>query len=90
MNTIDKYTCNPIVAIWLEDLLDATNKGRIEDLSVYEVEAEIKEIKSAIKNESIWSLAEDEDWHENNLMFLEHYLDVLNKILNDLREEKKS
>ena len=90
MNAITEYTCNPVITIWLEDLLDATGKEKIKDLSIHEVESEIKEVKGDIKNESIWSLADDEDWHENNLMFLEHYLDVLNKILNDLREVKKS
>lgn len=90
MKTISQYTNNETIAIWIEDLLEENEKTRIKDLTARELEREIKEVKGTIKNERLWSLADDDDLHLENLTILEEYLKVLNQILTELREEKKS
>ena len=90
MKTISQYTNNETIAVWIEDLLEENEKTRIKDLTARELEREIKEVKGTIKNERLWSLADDGDLHLENLTILEEYLKVLNQILTELREEKKS
>ena len=90
MKTISQYTNNETIAIWIEGLLEENDKTRIKDLTARELEREIKEVKGTIKNERLWSLADDDGLHLENLTILEEYLKVLNQILTELREEKKS
>lgn len=67
---------NETVNIWLDDLLEATSKATLEELTAEEIRAEIEEVKGTIENEKIWG-------NKHNIMDLEDYLEVLNEMLTN-------
>ena len=65
---------NETVQIWLDDLLEMTGKATLAELTADELSAEVEEVKGTIENEKIWG-------NEHNIIDLEEYLCVLNKML---------
>ena len=78
---------NETVQIWLDDLLEATGKAALEELTVDEIRAELEEVQGTISNEHLWELGYDGEEplnpHTDNIMTLMEYLELLNKMLAD-------
>jgi hypothetical protein len=72
---------NETVQIWLDDLLETTGKATLEELTAEEIRAEIEEVQGTISNERLWAHADS--IHEENIIVLLEYLDVLNEMLAD-------
>lgn len=70
---------NETVKIWLEDLLESTGKITIEELTAEEIRTEIEEVEGTISNERLWAHADS--IHEENIIVLLEYLEVLNEML---------
>ena len=69
---------NETVKIWLDSLLESTNKMSVEELTVEEIRAEIEETKGAISNFSIWG-----DKHV--ILDCEEYIEVLEELKEGLK-----
>lgn len=67
---------NETVKIWLDDLLESTNKMYIEELTVGEIKAEIEESKGSIGNFELLG-----DRHA--IIDCEEYIEALEEMLND-------
>ena len=70
---------NETVQIWLNDLLENTGIESIEQLTREEILAEMKEVEGTISNERLW--AHTDSIHEENIIVLLEYIDVLNEML---------
>lgn len=68
---------NETVKIWLDSLLDSTNKMSVEELTVEEIKAEIEEAKGSIKDFNILG-----DKHA--ILDCEEYVEVLEEMLDEL------
>ena len=71
---------NETIKIWLDALLEDTNKMFVEELTVEEIKAEIEETKGSIENFEIW-----DDKHA--ILDCEEYIEILEDILEELRNE---
>ena len=72
---------NETAKIWLDSLLDSTNKMSVEELTVEEIKAEIEEAKGSIKDFNILG-----DKHA--IIDCEEYIEVLEEMLNNKEETK--
>ena len=72
---------NETVKIWLDALLETTNKMSVEEFTVEEIKAEIEEAKGSIKDFSILG-----DKHA--IIDCEEYIEVLKEMLNNKEETK--
>ena len=72
---------NETVKIWLDALLETTNKMSVEEFTVEEIKAEIEEAKGSIKDFSILG-----DKHA--IIDCEEYIAVLKEMLNNKEETK--
>lgn len=72
---------NETVQIWLDDLLESTGKETIAELTAEEISAEIESVQGTISNERLWAHANS--IHEENIIVLLEYLEVLNEMLAD-------
>lgn len=72
---------NETVKIWLDALLETTNKMSVEEFTVEEIKAEIEEAKGAIKDFNILG-----DKHA--IIDCEEYIEVLKEMLNNKEEIK--
>ena len=70
---------NETVKIWLDALLESTNKMHIEELTTEEIKAEIEETKGSIENFSIWG-------DKHSILDCEEYIEVLEEMLNNKEE----
>ena len=70
---------NETVKIWLDKLLEDTNKMLLEELTVEEIKAEIEENKGSIDNFRMWG-----DKHA--IVDCEEYLEVLEELLKNKEE----
>jgi hypothetical protein len=70
---------NEIIKIWLDGLLEETCKATPEELTAEEIRAEIEQVEGTISNERLW--AHVNSIHEENIIVLLEYLDVLNEML---------
>ena len=70
---------NETVKIWLDALLETTNKMLLEELTVEEIKAEIEETKGTIRNHEIWG-----DRH--TIIDCEDYIEVLEELLKNKEE----
>ena len=66
---------NETVKIWLDALLESTNKMYIEELTMEEIKAEIEESKGSIDN---FELLGD----KHAIIDCEEYIEVLEEMLN--------
>lgn len=73
------------VNIWLDALLEATDKSDVNDLTAEEIRKEIDEVKGTISNEAI-TLGLPGSFAEENIRTLKAYLKVLEEMLNDKEE----
>lgn len=67
---------NETIKIWLDALLEATNKMFLEELTVEEIKAEIEENKGSIDN---FELIGD----RHAIVDCEEYIEVLEEMLNN-------
>lgn len=67
---------NETVKIWLDTLLESTNKMYVENLTVEEIKAEIEETKGSIDNFELFG-----DKHA--IIDCEEYIAVLEEMLNN-------
>ena len=72
---------NETVKIWLDSLLESTNKMSVEELTEKEIRAEIEETKGTISNFSIWG-----DKHA--ILDCEEYVEVLEEMLDKIDKEE--
>lgn len=72
---------NETVKVWLDALLETTNKMSVEEFTVEEIKAEIEETKGAIKDFNILG-----DKHA--ILDCEEYVEVLEEMLNNKEETK--
>lgn len=72
---------NETVKIWLDDFLETTGKATLKELTAEEIRAEIEEVEGTISNERLWAHADS--IHEENIIVLLEYLEVLNEMLAD-------
>lgn len=76
---IDDACIEETINIWLDNLLEATGKSSIEELTAEEIRAEIEEMKGTIRNEEallgVWEYA------ESNLKQMFKYLERLEEML---------
>jgi hypothetical protein len=79
-NALPKFD-NETVKIWLDALLESTNKMYIEELTVEEIKAEIEESKGSIDNFELFG-----DIHA--IVDCEEYIEVLEEMLNNKEESK--
>jgi hypothetical protein len=77
-NSLPKFD-NETIKIWLDALLESTNKMHIEELTVEEIKAEIEESKGSIVNFELLG-----DRHA--IVDCEEYIEVLEDMLNDKEE----
>lgn len=70
---------NETVKIWLDRLLEDTNKMLLEELTVEEIKAEIEENKGSIENFELFG-----DRHA--IIDCEEYLEVLEELLKNKEE----
>lgn len=69
---------NETVKIWLDSLLESTNKMSVEELTMEEIRAEIEEAKGSIKDFSILG-----DKHA--IIDCEEYIEVLEELKGGLK-----
>ena len=67
---------NETAKIWLDKLLEATNKMSVEELTADEIKAEIAEVKGSIENFRIWG-------DEYAILDCKDYIQVLTEMLNN-------
>ena len=72
---------NETIQIWLDALLESTGKATLEELTTEEIRAEIEDVEGTISNERLWAHADS--IHEENIVVLLEYLEVLNEMLVD-------
>lgn len=78
-NALPKFD-NETIKIWLDALLESTNKMYIEELTVEEIKAEIKESKGSIDNFELLG-----DRHA--IIDCEEYIELLEEMLKN-KEDK--
>ena len=81
---MDDAETEETITIWLDNLLEATDKSNIEELTAEEIRAEIEEIKGTIENESI--VIGISEFAEKNIAQYEAYLEVLEEMLKNKEE----
>ena len=76
-------TCSDCEMItgWFEQLLEATNKPDLSELTVEEIEEEIDDVLGTIGNEKLWS--HSNPIHFENIANLEQYLAALRRLLEE-------
>lgn len=83
---IDEDCIEETINIWLDNLLEATGKSNLEELTAEEIRAEIEEIKGTIRNEEallgVWEYA------EGNLEQMFKYLERLDEMLKHKEEQQ--
>ena len=81
---IDDECIEETINIWLDNLLEATGKSNIEELTADEIRAEIEEMRGTIRNEEallgVWEYA------EGNLEQMFKYLERLEEMLKNKEE----
>jgi hypothetical protein len=70
---------NETVKIWLDALLETTNKMLLEELTADEIKEEIEETKGSIRNFGIWG-------DKHSILDCEEYLEVLEEMLKNKEE----
>lgn len=76
-----------IILHWLIDFLSRTSTETIFD----DIDTEIEEMKGAISNERMWEMGsssiEQSAMHNNNINTMLKYIDILEKVKNDLQSK---
>lgn len=75
------YSDCEMITGWFEQLLEATNKPDLSELTVEEIEDEIEEVLGTIGNEKLWS--HTNPIHFENIARLEQYLAALRRLLDE-------
>jgi hypothetical protein len=83
---IDDDCIEETIKIWLDNLLEATGKSSVDELTVEEIRAEIEEMRGTIRNEEC--LLGVYEYAEDNLKQMFKYLDRLEEMLNGKEENK--
>lgn len=78
---IDDDCIEETITIWLDNLIEATGKSSIEELTAEEIRAEIEEMKGTIRNEEC--LLGVYEFAEENLKQMFKYLERLEEMLNN-------
>ena len=76
---IDEDCIEETINIWLDNLLEATGKSNIEELTEEEIRAEIDEMRGTIRNEE--AILDVYEFAEENLKQMFKYLDRLEEML---------
>ena len=78
---MDDAETEEMIECWLKQLLEATGKSNVDELTTEEIRVEIDGIKGTISNESI--LIGVSEFAEKNIEQHEAYLEVLEEMLNN-------
>ena len=78
---MDDAETEGMVACWIEQLLEATGKSNVDELTVEEIRVEIDDIEGTIQNEEI--VLGISEFAEKNIAHYKAYLEVLEEMLND-------
>lgn len=81
---LDDDCIEETISIWLDNLLEATGKSNVEELTAEEIRAEIQEMKGTIRNEEC--LLGVYEFAEGNLKQMFKYLNRLEEMLNNKEE----
>ena len=69
---------------WIDQLLEATGKPNVDELTIEEIHTEIDDIKGTISNEEI--VIGISEFAEKNIAQYKAYLEVLEEMLNNKEE----
>lgn len=83
---IDDDCIEETIKIWLDNLLEATGKSSVDELTVEEIRAEIEEMRGTIRNEEC--LLGIYEYAEDNLKQMFKYLDRLEEMLNEKEDNQ--
>jgi anion-transporting ArsA/GET3 family ATPase len=72
------------IETWKEQLLEATGKASIKDLTIEEIKAEIADVKGTIDNETI--LIGVTEFAEQNIEHYQAWLEILEEMLKNKEE----
>lgn len=78
---IDEACAEEMIGYWLEQLLEATGKSSLDELTAKEIRVEIDDIKGTISNEEI--VLGISEFAEENIKQYEAYLERLEEMLNN-------
>jgi glutathionyl-hydroquinone reductase len=81
---IDDACIEETIQIWLDNLLEATGKSSVDELTAEEIRAEIDEMRGTIRNEEC--LIGVYEFAEENLKQMFKYLERLEEMLNNKEE----
>ena len=77
-----------MISGWFEQLLEATDKPDLSELTTEEIEEEIEKVLGTISNEKLWAHADP--IHFENIVRLEQYLAALRRLLKEAEELKRA
>lgn len=81
---IDDDITQEFIETWKEQLLEATGKASIKDLTIEEIKAEIADVKGTIDNETI--LIGVTEFAEQNIEHYQAWLEILEEMLKNKEE----
>lgn len=83
---IDDDCIEETIKIWLDQLLEATGKANIEELTAEEIRAEIEEMNGTIRNEEI--VLGISEFAEDNIRQMVKYIERLEEMLNSKEDNQ--
>lgn len=81
---IDDDITQEFIETWKEQLLEATGKASIKDLTIEEIKTEIADVKGTIDNETI--LIGVTEFAEENIEHYQAWLEILEEMLKNKEE----